>query len=250
MTIFLSYVEEDKSYKEALLKHLVFTIRNNNITVADKGNMPFDTTQGVFVKTQIQYADIALLFISRDYLSSLEILDEELPLLLQEREKNNLRLIPIQIRPFDLTETPLYDFARLPRNGIPIENQNNQDAAWTAIAKELRTVFTNTTPRPKPSIQAESETSISSINTSAIDESELEAIRDLIENNDIAQALKRLGFIAQERQDKELQSTISNLKFRFAKLIQNSAAGILKQEDEDLENNRIAKHLIQLIDLL
>ena len=94
------------------------------------------------IQTAMNECDLALLFISKYFLASRFINEEEVPKLLQRRKNEGMRVIPIIIRPCLWTSEPiLKDLQALPRDNKAIitfpEETGERDQAWLDIAKNI-----------------------------------------------------------------------------------------------------------------
>lgn len=94
----------------------------------------------------MQEADLILLLLSADFLSTNDCFEQTLAAL-RERERDAV-VIPILLRPVATTETlPLGQLQVLPRNGVPVIRWRRRDDAWEHICKEIRTVLEHSTLR-------------------------------------------------------------------------------------------------------
>jgi hypothetical protein len=81
-------------------------------------------------------AGLILLLLSSEYLNS-ERCKREMQRALQRREQDEIRLIPIILRPCLWESTPLAHLSCLPENRQPVTDWRNRDKAFFKIAQHL-----------------------------------------------------------------------------------------------------------------
>lgn len=91
------------------------------------------------IDAAIRKASIALVLVSADYLASKWISNRELPRLLERVEKDEIRIIPVILRPSAWAHTPLAYFQAFPRDGKPLSTLSlaERDRAWVELYKVL-----------------------------------------------------------------------------------------------------------------
>lgn len=93
--IFISYSHADEAWKEALQRHLQIlpygTWDDRQIQVGEEW-LPA-------IKRAIARAKVAILLVSSDFLASDFVSEQEIPDLLQKREQEGLRIVPVIVRP-------------------------------------------------------------------------------------------------------------------------------------------------------
>ncbi len=99
MKIFISYSREDKVWKDRLLKHLVPLQKNGILDIWEDSRITLGDNWDPAIEKAINEADVAILLISSDFLSSEYIQKQELPMLLKRREQENMLLCPLLIEP-------------------------------------------------------------------------------------------------------------------------------------------------------
>ncbi|WP_346291542.1 leucine-rich repeat domain-containing protein [Sphaerothrix gracilis] len=140
--VFISYAHEDEEFKEKLDKMLAGMKRRNVIeTWQDRLIVPGDDWYDS-IQAAMNEADIALLLISADFIESGFINEEEVPRLLDRRQSEGMRVIPIIVRPCMWTSEPiLKKLNALPKDGKPVitfsQDNGDRDQAWTDIAKAI-----------------------------------------------------------------------------------------------------------------
>jgi len=83
-------------------------------------------------------ADIILLLISADFLSSNYCYEIEMKTALGRHEAKEARVVPIILRDVDWHTAPFGKLQALPRDGKPITLWTNRDEAWATVARGIR----------------------------------------------------------------------------------------------------------------
>jgi len=97
--IFISYSHENEEWKDELKSHLSVLETHGDFSVwEDRQINPGDDWYPA-IKQAIQSAKVAILLVSRDFLTSDFVKKEEIPELLQRRETDGLRVIPLIVKP-------------------------------------------------------------------------------------------------------------------------------------------------------
>jgi hypothetical protein len=142
LKVFISYAHKDEPFKDDLLTVLRPLERNGTIAIwHDRKIEEGDEWRGE-IEAALSECDMALLFVSKNFLASRFIQDAELPQLLQRRKGEGLRVVPIIIRPCMWQDEPaLADLQALPRDGkavikFPTAN-GRRDQIWTDIATAI-----------------------------------------------------------------------------------------------------------------
>lgn len=86
-------------------------------------------------------AALILLLVSSDFLASDYCYGIEMQRALQRHEANEVRVIPLLLRPVDWQQTPFGKLTVLPRNEKPITAWRNRDAAFTDIVQGIKAVL-------------------------------------------------------------------------------------------------------------
>jgi hypothetical protein len=91
------------------------------------------------VDKNLKIADIILLLVSADFLASDYCYETELQVAIS-RHGEGAGVIPVILRPCDWHDAPFRRHIVLPRDGRPVTFWNNQDEAWTDVARGIRLV--------------------------------------------------------------------------------------------------------------
>ena len=138
ITIFISYAHKDAPYLEELQTFLKPYARNKSVSVwTDKDILPGDKWDQL-IKKKLSESEIMLFLVSQDFIASDYINNIEIKNAL---ESNRLIIIPIIVRPVEMSQLVLNSFQVLPSGAKPISKWDNKDDAWVDVIRALKTVF-------------------------------------------------------------------------------------------------------------
>src|SRR5438128_2146563 len=153
--IFYSYAHEDEVLRKELEKHLVLMRRQDIIIDWHDRSISPGSNWEQEINTHLNRAQIILLLVSSDFLSSEFCYSIEMERALERHHTREARVIPIILRPCDWKSALFSELQVLPTDANPITKWQNRDDAFLDVAegirkavKELR--LTRTAP-PKPS---------------------------------------------------------------------------------------------------
>lgn len=136
--LFYSYAHEDEGLRDELAGHLKIMERRKVIrTWHDRRILPgqkWDTE----IDTQLEAADLVLLLISADFISSDYIWGYELEVALKRHRDGKASVVPVMLRSVDITDAPFAALQGLPTDLRPVTSWPNRDEAWTDVAKGIR----------------------------------------------------------------------------------------------------------------
>ena len=138
ISVFLSYSHKDEKYKDALETHLKILVRKNIINNwHDRKIIPGQEWEKEIDKHLIN-AEIILLLVSSDFISSDYCYEKELQVAMGRHESNQAVVIPIVVRPSDWSETPFSKLQALPKDAKAITTWDSEDEAWLDVVSGLR----------------------------------------------------------------------------------------------------------------
>ena len=136
--VFISYSRHDEALREALETHLALLKREGSIrTWHDRRINPGEDWQAE-LDTNLESADLILLLISPDFIASDYCYGREMKRALERHGKEDVRVVPIILRPTDWRTA---DFARLqclPEDGRPVTTWPDRDEAFVDIVHGIR----------------------------------------------------------------------------------------------------------------
>lgn len=97
--IFISYSHQDEKWKDWLKSHLSVLEKQGKLSIWDDRQIQIGDDWLPEIQNALNDAHIAILLISRHFLTSDFILGEEIPKLLQRRKTDGLRLYPLIVSP-------------------------------------------------------------------------------------------------------------------------------------------------------
>ncbi len=143
--VFLSFAHEDRTFRDDLDKHLTVLQRLGLIDDWHRQEIaPGDDWQKVMAE-RLNQADIILLFITPDYLTSNYCYDVQMPHAMKKHEAGEARVIPLYLRPIPLydpsLDLPFTKLQRLPKEGdqaISELKEKNRDSALAEMVTDIK----------------------------------------------------------------------------------------------------------------
>jgi tetratricopeptide (TPR) repeat protein len=150
-TVFISYSHKDERWKDALRPHLKALEQAGQITIWDDRQIDAGSEWYDRIKEVMERAAVAVCLISADYLASDFCVKEEIPYLLERRQRDGMGFIPVLIRPCPwFAHTWLEEKQMLPRDGKSISEdfQGREDGAFLEVARAIFKIVTDPNYRP------------------------------------------------------------------------------------------------------
>jgi TIR domain len=139
--IFISYAHEDKTLRNKLEKHLKLLQREGLITTWHDQDITAGEEWKNEIDIHLESANIILLLISADFLDSNYCYDIEMKRALERHDCHEVRVIPVILRSVDWHRSPFGKLIALPTDGKAVTSWQNEDEAFTNVAKGLRRVI-------------------------------------------------------------------------------------------------------------
>lgn len=137
----ICYAREDQRFREELDRHLSNLKRQQLIiSWSDKEIIPGAEWKRE-IDTRLNTADLILLLISADFISSEYCYSIEMQQALQRHDAGVARVIPILVRSVDWQDAPFSRLQMLPEETRPIAQWQDRDQAWNCVVQELRRVL-------------------------------------------------------------------------------------------------------------
>ncbi len=143
--IFISYSHKDKAWEERLLVHL--RAMSLPLEIWDDRRIGVGDDWRAQIKSALDAANVAILLISADFLASEFIRSQEVPRLLERRERANLSIIPVIVEPCAWRHVPwLAGLQARPRGGRPLAAlpRHEAESALAEIAASVVDMATYT----------------------------------------------------------------------------------------------------------
>jgi hypothetical protein len=135
--IFYAYAHADETLRQTLEKHLAVLQHQGIICGWHDREIAAGDIRETKVKQHLNSAQVILLLISPDFLASDECYQMALHAL-ERHAQGHTKVIPILLRPTDMSRLPFIHLSALPSNNEPVTLWTNQDAAFVDIAKGIR----------------------------------------------------------------------------------------------------------------
>lgn len=134
VTLFYSYASEDEPFRVELEKHLSPLRRQEVLSDWHAGCLEPGQNRNTELLVQLKQVDIFVPLVSSDYIASDACYKDELKWAIQ----NHLQIIPVLLRPVDLSGTLLDGFSMLPSNVKAISQCKDRDNEWVNIVRKIR----------------------------------------------------------------------------------------------------------------
>jgi hypothetical protein len=142
--IFCSYAHEDAGLQDQLRKHLG-VLQELIESWYDRDIHPGDRWEDA-ISEQLERADIILLLVSVDFLSSRYCMGVELARALERAGRNEAVVIPVLLRPVDCDNAPFRHLQFLPSDRRPVVKWGDRDDAFLDIERGVRRVVERLRP--------------------------------------------------------------------------------------------------------
>lgn len=143
--IFVSYAHKDEDFREELEKHLSAQKRLKRLTTWFDRQIPAGADWQHEIEARLDTADVILLLVSADFISSNYCYGVEMQRALDRSRAGTVRVIPIIIRAVDGWEdTPIGSLEALPTEGKPITLWKDRDEAWRDVVRGIREAVSKT----------------------------------------------------------------------------------------------------------
>ena len=138
--VFYSYSHEDEGLRGQLEKHLAILRWQGVITDWHDRKIGAGREWEGEIDQHLNTAHVILLLISSDFVASPYCYDVEMKRAMERHEAEEARVIPVILRPVDWEEAPFGQLLALPTDGEAVTLWDNQDEAFTDIARGIREV--------------------------------------------------------------------------------------------------------------
>ncbi|MCP4690439.1 MAG: toll/interleukin-1 receptor domain-containing protein, partial [Desulfobacterales bacterium] len=152
-TVFISYSHKDEVWKDRLKPQLVSLENADRLTVWDDRDIDAGETWYPAIEKAMQTAGVAVCMISEHFLASTFCTKEEVPYLLERREKEGMAIIPVLISPCPWeAHTWLSRIQMLPGDGKSVLGNFKDDWAipFSEVAKAILKIIDNSDYQPPP----------------------------------------------------------------------------------------------------
>lgn len=140
MKLFYSYAHEDEPLRQELEKHLSTLRRQRLIDDWHDRKIGAGDEWKAQIDKNLDAADVILLLVSADFLTSDYCWDDEMKRTLERHAQGTARVIPVILRHCDWNSAPFGKLQAFPTDARPVTDWLDRDAAWNDIAQSLRKV--------------------------------------------------------------------------------------------------------------
>ncbi|MFO0760365.1 MAG: TIR domain-containing protein [Byssovorax sp.] len=137
LRLFYSYVSADEPYFQELDNHLAPLRQTRILETTFTLRMLPGVNHWAEIHDNLREADLFVPFISSDFFTSSQNLEDDQNVAIQLCQERGTRIIPIWIRPANWANLPFASLQALPLNGVPVARWPSHDAAWAQIADEI-----------------------------------------------------------------------------------------------------------------
>jgi WD40 repeat protein len=136
--IFYSYSHKDEKLRDKLENHLSILKRKGVIQSWHDRRIAAGREWEGLINEHLESAEIILLLISADFLSSDYCYDREMKLAMERHTQGEAHVIPIILRECDWFDAPFGKLQALPKDGKAIKTWNDVDTAFTDVARGIK----------------------------------------------------------------------------------------------------------------
>lgn len=139
-SIFISYSHKDEDWKNRLETHLRVLEMQDYLNIWEDRKIEAGDDWYPEIEKALNNANIAVFLITANFLTSKFILGEEVPKLLERREKEGIRVIPVIVKPCAWARVKwLSKIQARPKDGRALSagNEHQIDADLSALAEEI-----------------------------------------------------------------------------------------------------------------
>ncbi len=138
--LFFSYSHKDEELRNELEVHLTMLKRQGLIRAWHDRRIGAGNDIHSNISAELENAEIILLLISANFLSSDYCYDKEMMRALEKDKEGSAKVIPVILHPCDWKSSPFGSLRATPMDGKPVSMFPNQAEALTQIAKDIRAV--------------------------------------------------------------------------------------------------------------
>ncbi|MCD0460077.1 toll/interleukin-1 receptor domain-containing protein [Roseiconus lacunae] len=138
ISVFYSYSHADEALRNELEKHLSVLKREGFIDQWHDRQIEAGQEWEPSIDKNLMQAHIVLLLVSSDFLASNYCYETEMKAAMERHSVREARVIPIVLRSCDWSLAPFGKLQALPKDAMAVTSWENQDEAFTDVAKGLR----------------------------------------------------------------------------------------------------------------
>ena len=133
--VFVWYSHRDVAFYDDLSVHLNILMRKKIIDVFQEARINAGEKWKSYIDQNFFEAEIIILLVSPDFLTSeFDLKGEKFSQLIERQKEHKTSVIPIIVRNCIWQQTPIAEFQVIPRDGKPLSNAKNLDRAWIEVS--------------------------------------------------------------------------------------------------------------------
>ena len=143
-TVFISYSHNDEAWKDRLVSHLGVLQHEGLLDLWDDRRIGAGEDWDKEIVEAMAKANVAILLVSADFLTSKFIRGTEVPTFLKRRDEEGMRIFPIIVKPFAWKQVEWLSRMNLrPKDGKPLSggNEHQIDIDLAAIVEEVAAII-------------------------------------------------------------------------------------------------------------
>ncbi|MXX74485.1 MAG: TIR domain-containing protein [Holophagales bacterium] len=153
--VFISYSHVDETFRIELEKHLSALRRQGVISLWHDRRIGPGEELHQQISKDLEAANIILLLVSADFLSSDYCYDTEMGRAMERHEQGDARVIPVILRPCDWQDAPFGKLLAVPEDGKPVSKHASLDDGLLEVAQAVRQAAASILgPAPSSSTEA------------------------------------------------------------------------------------------------
>lgn len=146
LSVFISYSHRDEVLKQELEDHLALLKRQGKIRPWQDRQIEAGTDWNEQIREALDAADVILLLVSPRFMNSDFCYGKEMERAMQRHQNGDARVIPIILTPTDWKGAPFEKLQILPKDGKPVVDWPNHDAAFLDVVKGIRRAVETLSP--------------------------------------------------------------------------------------------------------
>lgn len=140
MKAFISYSHVDEHYVERLQKHLAMLKRDGSVESFYDRDIHVGDSLNEEIFRNLADSQIFIAVVSPDFIASNYCYERELATALQMHEAGRIRVVSVIVEPCEWEKSPLGGFLVAPKDGKPIAEWDNENAAFLNATSEIRRI--------------------------------------------------------------------------------------------------------------
>lgn len=143
-TVFLSYAHKDRKWADELLTFLSPWLRDKRVDLWDDSRIQAGANWRAEIKSAMEEASVAVLLVSKDFLASRFIWEQEVPELLKLATTMQVRISWVAVGRSGVEATPIWNLQALNEPSRPLESltRDQRNKAMVEIAKQIADAVT------------------------------------------------------------------------------------------------------------